>query len=436
MELKQFVPAEYCAKCDVCCRFLDEETPLAPVGLKLAPYNDRFICQNFDPAKNNCEDYSNRPLDCQIYPFVVMYDKDYKNVLLAVDPKCPYIEKSQIPNLKSQINPKFQMYKKYLFEVSKDIDPEYIARFQDDVQILGKMDAQEREPALRELLTGDKEIFEKYAGLRNRPLSTYSFIANYIWKDLLEYCWAIIDDNFCLFCKTAGGMFMPILPLGKKVSKKTVKGCFEIMAKANKNKDYSRIEEVSGDNLKFFKGLKIKEKGAEYICRQKDLAGLSGDKYKAKRALCNYFEKNYKFEYRKFRKEDMKDCLELFEIWRGSRKGGDYCNALMEDSRLAHERAMRRYEDLGLWGRVLIVDNRISGYTFGYPLDIETFVVLFEITDLKIKGISQYIFRQFSEEASAFKYINLMDDSGLENLKKVKMSYHPVKIERQFCVYA
>jgi hypothetical protein len=113
-----------------------------------------------------------------------------------------------------------------------------------------------------------------------------------------------------------------------------------------------------------------------------------------------------------------------------------YYTALLEDSRSAHKKAMDRFADLGLAGRIVIVDNKTSAYTFGYPLDNSIFVVLLEVADLKIKGLSQFIFRRFCEELDGYKYINAMDDSGLENLKKVKMSYRPVKIERTYCVHA
>jgi uncharacterized protein len=61
-------------------------------------------------------------------------------------------------------------------------------------------------------------------------------------------------------------------------------------------------------------------------------------------------------------------------------------------------------------------------------LDKDTFCILYEITDLTIKGLSQFIFRQFCSELKDYRYINVMDDSGLENLKRVKLSYRPLKV--------
>jgi hypothetical protein len=47
--------------------------------------------------------------------------------------------------------------------------------------------------------------------------------------------------------------------------------------------------------------------------------------------------------------------------------------------------------------------------------------------DLGIKGLSQFIFRRMAEEFRGFTYINAMDDSGLESLRRQKLSYRPVR---------
>jgi hypothetical protein len=90
------------------------------------------------------------------------------------------------------------------------------------------------------------------------------------------------------------------------------------------------------------------------------------------------------------------------------------------------------YPDLEVTGLLVKVENKIKAFTFGYKVSEETFCVLFEITDLSLKGISQFIFKEFCETLQGYTYINIMDDSGLENLKRVKLSYHPVKVVVSF----
>lgn len=120
-KLYQIIPSEVCFSCDVCCRFLDSDSPLAPIFTKdekqrllsqeaeatlfrqredglssqtaLKPHEDYFICPFFETETNECSIYTNRPLDCQLYPFALMYNADQSSVVLGVDMLCPYSEK-------------------------------------------------------------------------------------------------------------------------------------------------------------------------------------------------------------------------------------------------------------------------------------------------------------------------------------------------------
>ena len=100
---------------------------------------------------------------------------------------------------------------------------------------------------------------------------------------------------------------------------------------------------------------------------------------------------------------------------------------MLEDCWHAHRTGLMNHEQLGLVGRVVFIDGVLKGYTFGYPLNSESFCVLFEVTDLRIKGLAQFLFKEFCREQAAYRWINTMDDSGLENLRRVKLSYRPSK---------
>jgi hypothetical protein len=71
------------------------------------------------------------------------------------------------------------------------------------------------------------------------------------------------------------------------------------------------------------------------------------------------------------------------------------------------------------------VQGCVVGYTFGYALNDETWCVLFETCDARYSGCAAYIFREFCAEMKAFRWINCLDDSGLENVRRVKESYRP-----------
>lgn len=123
--LKQIVPSSLCLTCDVCCRFPEETSFLAPFftgeeiallelsgkrffttptkgsKIRLERHGDGCICPYFDPKTQYCKIYGERPLDCRIYPFALMRDQDGKAVL-GIDTKCPFIqEHAQDPIMRS-----------------------------------------------------------------------------------------------------------------------------------------------------------------------------------------------------------------------------------------------------------------------------------------------------------------------------------------------
>ncbi len=119
-QLQQIIPSEVCFSCDVCCRFLEVDSPLAPIftevekarvvaagadpelfrpqvdgksaQIQLKPHDDFYICPFFEPEMNRCTIYPIRPLDCQLYPFAIMFSEDGNEVVLGVDTLCPFGE--------------------------------------------------------------------------------------------------------------------------------------------------------------------------------------------------------------------------------------------------------------------------------------------------------------------------------------------------------
>jgi Fe-S-cluster containining protein len=114
----QIVPSQVCLSCEVCCRFPERHSPFRPffseseiqqaiaLGIDASyfsdsagsqvepvphPFGEGYLCPAFDPATSHCRIYDVRPLDCQIYPFVVMWDEERQGVLLGWDTKCPFL---------------------------------------------------------------------------------------------------------------------------------------------------------------------------------------------------------------------------------------------------------------------------------------------------------------------------------------------------------
>jgi len=288
---------------------------------------------------------------------------------------------------------------------------------------------------LKKLRLQDKPLFDKFLGCNRQKheLAVYAFENIYIWKKLYDIRWQVFDGCLCIFFKDRIGHFLYLPPLGREISRRAVAKAFEIMDRCNLNREISRIENIEEPDVDLFRalGYRCDDKSRDYVCRRIDLSGLKGDKFKSQRAACNYFVKHYKYQYLAVSPGDRVGCLRLFKLWQKQRSsgGGDKIyRGMIKDSFSCFKILLGAYSQLDISGRAVKLGKEIKAFSFGYKLNTDTFCILYEITDLSIKGLAQFIFREFCSELRSFRYINIMDDSGLENLKRVKLSYHPVKL--------
>ena len=292
---------------------------------------------------------------------------------------------------------------------------------------------------LQPLTLNDKLIFDEYVHRTCPQLSNYAFAPIYVWKEHFQFYWALIAEHLCIFAKQGEDYFMPILPMPCDLENGTyrnvIRAAYQFMLESNPNPHIARIENVPQEMIPSFEknGFRATLKETEYLYETETLAGLRGDRYKQQRHSYNVFVTKYpSAKLCPYTTTDQDACLALYDRWcemRSEKSDDPIYNAMLNDSRSAHRIGVSHADALGIVGRVVHIDGEIKGYTFGYPLSVETFCVLFEITDLSIKGLAQFIYREFCKELmDSYKWINAMDDSGLENLKRVKRSYHPFQL--------
>lgn len=442
MQVKQFIPQEICLKCDGCCRFNEKDTPWAPYKREVVAHDDYFICSSFEASTHKCRNYDARFLDCRIYPFLLQAQGG--KVYLSVDLNCPYV--SQKINTEE-----FRSYASCLKDFlstdeAKKIlrdNPGLICRYGEELKIISEIDLN-GEILGSPIKIEDKPLFEKYLKIREHEISAFSFANIYTWRSLFDIRYKIIDGCLCVFFQDRAGCFMYLPPLGQRLDNELFDECFRIMDARNANRAVSRIENIEESVLGTCRnnGFVIIPKEKEYVYLRDDLAGLCGDKFKSKRADCNYFAKNYKYSCQPLMPAYAFECLSVLAQWRKERlykqaqrvdaadKG--FYHAILDDNCVAQEEALLNFSQLGLSGKVIRIDGEIKAYTFGFELNNDTFSIMAETADLRFNGIAQFLFREFCSDLKKYKYINVMDDSGLENIRTVKLSYHP---EREISAY-
>lgn len=496
MPLLQLVPSRVCLQCNVCCRFPEAESFLRPyftaeeiqravarginpayfpdpngsqVSVVPNPSGEGYLCPAFDPATSHCRIYDDRPLDCQIYPLVVMWSAptgpgsgfDVRGsgpeVVLGWDRKCPFMLDGVPADIRAYAERITGLLEQDCAVETFVAHPRLIGRFQDDVVVLmplprltarlrAKFDvrrsklSENLEPRtsnfeIHALTHADLPRFECALKSVETPLAHYALAPHLIWMNLFLYCWAELAGHMCLFANYADGMFMPLPPLGVKPHREAFAQAGALMRETNKGSAVSRIENVPEEWKAALEswGYRLKPKDPDYLYRTADLAALAGDRYKSQRAACNRFEREHRHSFEPYRDSDWDACLTLFREWAAQKQAAGLEEAgrhMLADSESAHREALTHHRELGLAGYVVRVDGTVRAYTFGYERSSSVLCVLLEVADRTIAGLATFIFRGFAREAAGrgYELMNTMDDSGLPSLAHSKRAYHPLRL--------
>ena len=314
---------------------------------------------------------------------------------------------------------------------------------------------------LKRFSIASKPIMEKYLSKIDVDLSDYTFAANYIWLANSSGFYAVINKCFCLFIMTGGELTMLLPPIGKKkhITDAMIK-CFEIMNTNNSSPYYSRIDYVQASMLEDFlqntdeaqsmfemlENYIVEKKLVDYIYEVNALIELRGNSYHTKRTEINKFMKSYPdYVIEKLDSIKHKDeIMHLFNKWVSDRvkyMPKEEAEVFLEgihQERHAVKHMLKYYEELSLIGLVIYINGELKGFTVGERISHDTATVIIEKTDFEVLGCAQFIFREFSKmlkEHYGVKYINVGDDMGFENLRKVKMSYRPFKLVPKYTIY-
>lgn len=164
---------------------------------------------------------------------------------------------------------------------------------------------------------------------------------------------------------------------------------------------------------------------ADYIYLREKLATLSGKKLQPKRNHINKFKRLYpNYVYRPLTVELVPNCLHLAQEWCFTNDCQERHAALAEQRMMAY--ALNHIEELQITGGTLFVEDRMVAFTFGSPINGETFDVCVEKADTNYEGAYAVINNEFvSRLPERYIYINREEDLGLEGLRKAKQSYQP-----------
>lgn len=168
---------------------------------------------------------------------------------------------------------------------------------------------------------------------------------------------------------------------------------------------------------------------ADYIYLREDLVTLRGKKLQPKRNHVNKFLRlypNYRFE--PLTTAHVPECLSFEKLWESANQTPEEITSL-EAERRSMTFALEHFDELDLRGGILTVDGKMCAFTYGAPINADTFDVCFEKADINFEGSYAMINNAFAKTIpEQYTYINREEDLGLEGLRRAKLSYQPHKL--------
>lgn len=282
----------------------------------------------------------------------------------------------------------------------------------------------------KEFKTEDKEKIEKYTVRDGENTCEFTFYNLLMWQRLYGMCYAE-EDNTLIIRVGEKGNYIYALPFGD----------FETgMEKLRRitGEEYPAVWGQDGDRFEKFKSLygehyEITELRDEfdYVYERKALASLSGKKYHSKRNHISAFSSSHEWGFKKITPENFEEIKECSRKWYA--ENADKSDADMEEEQKALSYIFSHGFLNGISGGAVRTDGKTVAFTFGMPVNRETFDILIEKALHDYSEAYAVINREFAASLPEnFKYINREDDLGIEGLRKAKLSYHPAFFVKKY----
>ncbi len=291
--------------------------------------------------------------------------------------------------------------------------------------------------SFKEIELKDKEKITSYTLKSPWRNCDYSFSNLCSWHFLFGSQFATVDD-FLLIKFWVRGRLTYMMPVGDGDLKKIIELLMEDASCEKKSfclsgispERQNEIEALMPGRFQFISDRNY----ADYLYLRSDLATLAGKKFQPKRNHINKFKRSYNYEYTAITPNYIQACIDLESEWckvnhHNQEEGtGDERRALLY--------ALDHFEELGLTGGILLVEGKIAAFTFGMPINQDTFGVHVEKADTTIDGAYSMINHEFARRIpERYIYVNREEDLGIEGLRKAKLSYQPaIILEKQIAV--
>lgn len=292
----------------------------------------------------------------------------------------------------------------------------------------------------------NRAVLEEYLNGYEYETSGLSFSALYMWRDINEFCFEIIGDYMCIsgishleLDQKLNFMFPPLTKTGsydRNKLRETIleaKKIFESEgAVFNLRLVPEHMTQLICDAVPEIEFSEDRP-NFDYIYRREDLVELRGKKYHAKKNYINSFKKNYEYEYEPINSGMADELMEFIEFFNSRKEIPEHEMELLKNEEAAMRDVFENFEACGYYGGIIRIDGRIQALTAGGRLGSNMLTQHIEKANTDYRGLYPMICNEFCKALPEdIEFINREEDMGIENLRKAKLSYKPVKLLEKY----
>jgi len=291
----------------------------------------------------------------------------------------------------------------------------------------------------KKLCLKDKIDIDKYIFPYKFLSCEYSFTSLYIWKDACDIQYSIYKQALILKKKDFDGNYHFMQPLG--YVKEDLGDIIEKLKAYREENNMKYLFKDLEENFIAEFNILLNEQNEfcieedrdnfDYLYEAKKLMTFSGKKLHSKKNHYNTFTKNYNYEVVEIHDERViNDVSDAAQRW--------YEDTNEKDIKLYYELLaikdiISNMNFLNLKGVAVYVDGKVAAFSIGESLNEKLAVIHIEKGDKNINGIYSFIAKTLIDKCfNNSEIINREQDLGIDGLRKSKMSYHPLKLEKKF----
>ncbi len=300
-------------------------------------------------------------------------------------------------------------------------------------------------PEFRDLGLEDRFLLCPVFERLQPEISDRCFTNLFMWQPFYQIQLSQLNDNIILFASsetTPEDQFF-FAPLGDSRMADTINTCFDFLRDNGKTPIVRRAsEQFITHNAKELEQFNVEQDKdiSDYIYRAEDLILLKGRHYNGQRNFINRFKKKYQYTVEDLTTDNREECKRFCQQWLDA-KLKLFTERGMEESAFvflkaevsATQKVLDYMDVLNVKGMVVRINGTIAGITIGEMLNREMAVIHIEKCDHSYLGLSQFINQEFCRRYwSECRFINRMEDLGIESLRKAKIALRPHHMASKF----